>query len=223
MRVYWLGHSCFHLRSESGTSLLIDPFHEEEVGYPLPQVEADLVLISHDHGDHNNFPQVPGRKAVIRGTGRHTALGIEVRGIASYHDREGGLKRGENTIFCFSLDGVRICHLGDLGIPLRRDQIEAIGEVGLLFLPVGGIYTIDAKDAAVVMEQLHPALVVPMHYQTGDLSFQLDSVDDFLKGREVLGPWECLELGAKMGGFPNREGRLVLLCKVTAAVPGSID
>jgi len=194
MKVFWFGHSCFFLEDASGLSLLLDPFHADEVGYPFPAVEAKIVVVSHDHLDHNNVEGVGGRPLLIKGPGRHTALGLDFLGVPSYHDQEGGRLRGENTIFCFTVDGIRVCHLGDLGHPLSQAQVDAIGPVDLLFLPVGGIYTIGALEADLVMRQMHPAVAVPMHYQTPALSFELEGVDEFLKGRRVRGPLKSLEL-----------------------------
>lgn len=194
MKVFWFGHSCFFLKDQKGLSLLLDPFHEEEVGYRMPSIEADIVAVSHDHEDHNNILAARGQPFVIKGAGRHAAFGLEFRGVASYHDSDGGRKRGENTIFCFALDGIRICHLGDLGHLLSPAQVAAIGPVDLLFLPVGGIYTIDANGAEAVMRQLHPALTIPMHYSTNALSFELEGVDNFLKGRDFLEPVDYLEI-----------------------------
>ncbi len=208
MNVFWFGHSCFFLKGARGPSLLLDPFHEEEVGYPLPAVEAEIVVVSHDHEDHNNIEAVGGCPLLIKGPGHHTALGLEFLGVPSWHDDEGGRLGGENTIFCFTIDGIRVCHLGDLGHPLSPSQVAAIGPVDLLFLPVGGIYTIDARGADKVMEQLHPAVAVPMHYLTRALSFELEPVDEFLKGREVQGPMKNLELKKEDLG---KRGLVVLL------------
>ncbi len=208
MDVFWFGHSCFFLRAIRGPSLLLDPFHEEEVGYPMPYVKADIVVISHNHEDHNNLEAVSGHPVLIKGSGRRIALGMEFLGVPSYHDEYGGRQRGENTIFCFTMDEIRICHLGDLGHPLSQAEAAAIGSVDLLFLPVGGIYTIDALGADEVMRQLRPAVAVPMHYKTRALCFELEPVDEFLKGREVLGPMKNLELKKEDLG---KRGLVVLL------------
>jgi L-ascorbate metabolism protein UlaG (beta-lactamase superfamily) len=194
MIVTWLGHSCFLLQSENGLSVLLDPFHESEVGYTMPFTDADIVIISHDHMDHNNVEAAGSGAQVIFGPGEYISLGMDIRGIKSYHDEQRGRLRGTNTIFCFTLDGIRVCHLGDLGHTLSRAQSKAIGPVDLLFLPVGGRYTIDALGANETMRQLHPAVAVPMHYQTRALSFELDPLDDFLKGRESLAPQRKLQL-----------------------------
>ena len=221
MIVTWLGHSSFLLKSEDGLSLLLDPFHESDVGYSMPITEADIVIISHDHLDHNNVDAAGSEPQVIFGPGYYISMGMDITGIKSYHDAERGRLRGPNTIFCFTLDGIRVCHLGDLGHTLDQAQIKAIGPVDLLFLPVGGRYTIDAACANKVMGQLHPAVTVPMHYHTGALSFELDPVDDFLKGKEPAAPQEKLKLAKEdLSG----EGRVVLLsCPRAEGTGQSID
>lgn len=215
MIVTWLGHSCFLLESSEGLKILLDPFHEDSVGYPLPPVEADIVMISHDHMDHNNVDAAGSNAQVIFGSGEYGSLGLKILGIRSYHDEKMGRLRGENTIFCFGLDGIRVCHLGDLGHKLSREQIREIGHVDLLFIPVGGVYTIGAKGADEVMGQLHPAFAVPMHYRTGCLAFDLDPVDDFLKGRERVARQKELHLTKEDLGS---DGRVVVLSCPAAEV-----
>jgi len=193
MKVSWLGHSCFRLEGSEGFSLLTDPFGKD-VGYGPPDVQADIVLISHDHGDHNNSKAVKGRPAVIKGPGKHVSRGMEFRGIETYHDEKGGRLRGANTIFCFQLDGLQVCHLGDLGHILRDQEVGIIGSVDLLFLPVGGIYTIDGRKAWQVIHQLKPRIAVPMHFQTDALKFRLGRVEDFLGGHEHEGPLDSLDV-----------------------------
>jgi L-ascorbate metabolism protein UlaG (beta-lactamase superfamily) len=216
MIITWLGHSCFLLKSDRGLTVLLDPFFEDSVGYPLPEIKADVVLISHDHTDHNNASAGGESSEVITGPGGHSKLGLSIKGIESYHDREKGRLRGKNTIFCFQMDGINICHLGDLGHILSRAQIDEIGPVDLLFLPVGGRYTIDARGGDEVMEQLHPALIVPMHYRTARLSFELDGLDDFLKGKKEVSRHDVLHLTKKdLAG----EGRIaVLICPAAEGV-----
>ena len=134
---------------------------------------------------------------MITGPGEHSSLGLKISGIGSYHDRKMGRLRGENTIFCFSLDGIRVCHLGDLGHILSPSQIKEIGSVDLLFLPIGGRYTIDARAADEVMGQLNPALVVPMHYRTEKLRFELNGLEDFLRDKRDVSRYEVLHLTEK--------------------------
>ncbi len=208
MIVKWLGHSCFLLKSENGLTLLLDPFHENDVGYAMPIIESDIVIISHDHMDHNNIDAAGSNPDVIFDPGYYISMGMDITGIKSYHDAKRGKLRGENTIFCFELEGIRVCHLGDLGHTLTPSQVKAIGPVDLLFLPVGGRYTIDAVGANKVMKQLHPVVTIPMHYRTGALGFELEPVDDFLKGREPVKPQENLQLAKEdLSG----EGKVVLL------------
>jgi L-ascorbate metabolism protein UlaG (beta-lactamase superfamily) len=227
MIVSWLGHSCFLLKGKDGISLLLDPFHEDEVGYSLPPVRADIVLISHDHLDHNNALAAGSDAEVIFAPGKHNYQGVDILGIESYHDSEEGRQRGTNTIFCFALDGIKVCHLGDLGHALSPDQVKAIGAVDLLFLPIGGRYTIDAASANEVMRQLFPAVVVPMHYQTRALSFDLDPVEGFLEGKSQAERQEKLVLKKEELSRPRRpdqEGRVVLLnCPRAEEASRSID
>jgi L-ascorbate metabolism protein UlaG (beta-lactamase superfamily) len=195
MIISWLGHSCFHIVGSNGISILTDPY-DKSVGYKMPRIKADVVLISHDHSDHNSIEAVAGDFAVVRGPGMHQASGMEFQGVSTYHDELMGAKRGENTVFCFLVDGIRMCHLGDLGHVLKQKDVQEIGKIDLLFVPVGGIYTIDAAGADEVMSQLRPRMVIPMHYQTKALRFKLDPVSKFLKGREFEGPLKSLNVVA---------------------------
>jgi L-ascorbate metabolism protein UlaG (beta-lactamase superfamily) len=189
MRVRWFGQSAFLLSGEQ--SVLVDPFGDMsalavarglEFDYPpIDGVSADLVLITHEHNDHNRVDAAAGSPAVIRSTaGRLESPVGEVVAVASEHDDAAGTVRGPNTIFCFALDGFRVCHLGDFGQPaLRPEQREAIGEVDVLFVPVGGFATIGGAAAARLVRELAPRLVVPMHYRTPAVNF-LEPPDEFL-------------------------------------------
>jgi L-ascorbate metabolism protein UlaG (beta-lactamase superfamily) len=217
MRVSWLGHSCFRLEGSQGLSILTDPFGED-IGYGPPDVRADIVLLSHGHSDHNNIQAVKGSPVAIKGPGKHMVQGMEFRGIETYHDEEGGRLRGANTIFCFQLDGLAICHLGDLGHILRDAEVRSIGSVDLLFLPVGGHYTLNGRKAWQVIDQLHPRIAVPMHYQTDILRFRLGRVEEFLRGHEYEGPFDSLEVSRE---DLKAEGlRVVLLNYVKASREG---
>ena len=187
MKISWLGHSCFRIEDGSGRVVVTDPF-DEAVGYPLPKTKADVVTISHDHHDHNNVRTLKGNPAVVRGPGKKAAAGIEFRGIASYHDDQGGKRRGKNTIFYFEMDGIRVCHLGDLGHLLSEEDAAALGEVDVLMIPVGGVYTLDAGGAKKVVGQIRPKVVIPMHFMTPALTFEVDPPDRFLSGQKVERP-----------------------------------
>jgi L-ascorbate metabolism protein UlaG (beta-lactamase superfamily) len=189
MRVRWFGQSAFHLAA-GDTSVAIDPFadmsaaaaHGLQFDYPaIEDVRADLVLVTHEHFDHNGVEAIGGDPAILRSTAGRLASPIgDVVAIASEHDQRAGTERGPNTIFAFELDGLKVSHFGDFGQrALRDEQAEAIGEVDLLFLPVGGGPTIGAGQAAEVVARLRPRWVVPMHYRTPRISF-LDTAEAFL-------------------------------------------
>ena len=189
MHVEWYGQSAFRLAAATAT-VVIDPFGdlsglaERGISFEYPPIAgavADLVLVTHEHADHNGVEVVAGDPRVLRSTAGTLDSPIgEVTAIASEHDATAGTERGPNTIFAFELDGTRVAHLGDLGQrALRDEQAAAIGPVELLFVPVGGGPTIDAQQAAAIVEQLAPRWVVPMHYRTPRLSF-LDDAEPFL-------------------------------------------
>lgn len=206
MKVSWLGHACFEIVDSRGTRIVIDPF-DETVGYEVPRIKADVVLVSHDHHDHNNVKAIRGDPQVVRGPGKHLAAGIEFRGVPSFHDEEKGKLRGRNTIFCFVVDGLRVCHLGDLGHLLGEDDLRSVGEVDVLMIPVGGVYTIDADGAKRVIEQIRPRLVFPMHFRSEE--FDVAPVDLFLKGLEVERPGRSVSLTRE--DLPVAGWRVVLL------------
>jgi L-ascorbate metabolism protein UlaG (beta-lactamase superfamily) len=189
MRVEWFGQSAFAL-SAAGSTVAIDPFGDLSAiadkgvrwEYPaITGVAAELLLVTHEHFDHNGVEAIGGSPTVLRSTaGRLSSPLGEVAAIASEHDKAAGTERGPNTIFAFELDGLRVCHMGDFGQrALREEQVAAIGPVDLLFLPVGGGPTIGAEQAAAVLERLSPRWAVPMHYQTPRIGF-LETADAFL-------------------------------------------
>jgi len=190
MRLEWYGQSAFRL-TDGVATVFIDPFGDVSwlVGQglrwdyrPITGVSADLLLVTHEHGDHNGVEAIGGDPVVLRSTaGTHESPIGDVVGIAAEHDDEAGTRRGPNTIFVFELDGVRVAHFGDFGQrALRDEQAEAIGDVDLVFLPVGGSATIGAEQAAGVVERLQPRWIVPMHYRTHRVDF-LEPADAFLE------------------------------------------
>lgn len=194
MRVEWFGQSAFRLDAD-GKTVAIDPFGDMSAlgrdrgihwDYPaIAGVEPDLLLVTHEHADHNAVEAIGGEPAVLRSTAGtlDSPLG-EVTAIASEHDEAAGTQRGPNTIFVLTLDGARVCHMGDFGQRgLRDEQAQAIGPVDLLFVPVGGGFTIGAEQAAQVVQRLSPRWVVPMHYRTPRIGF-LETADDFLARSE---------------------------------------
>lgn len=184
MDITYLGHSSFRLKGKSGT-VITDPFDSNYVGLKFPPVSADIVTVSHQHKDHNSTDLVKDVKKVFDKVGEYETMGISFIGLKSYHDAEKGEKRGSNIIFIIEIDGLRFCHLGDLGHKLSEKKIEEIGDVDFLFVPVGGVYTLDSKEAAGVVGQIEPSIVVPMHFFKEGLKEEvfgkLSPVDDFLK------------------------------------------
>ena len=190
MQVEWYGQSAFALRAPKA-KVFIDPFADMspmaargmKFEYPpIEGVEAELVLVSHEHPDHNGVEAIGGSPAVLRSTGGRLKSPIgEVMAVASEHDAAAGTRRGPNTIFAFELGGLRVVHLGDFGqSSLRVEQEIAIGRVDLLFIPVGGGPTIGAEQAVAVVERLDPRWVVPMHYRTARIDF-LETAEPFLE------------------------------------------
>lgn len=178
MKISWLGHACFLI--ETTKKILTDPF-DKQLGYPEPKVTADLVTISHQHFDHNAARVVSGKPQVVQSAGEHSFNDVKITGVPSFHDKAGGTQRGENIIFNIAAEGVRVCHLGDLGHTLEKNTVEQIGRVDVLLVPVGGYYTINAAEAKEVVEQLNPHYVVPMHYKTRYINLPIAPVDEFLK------------------------------------------
>jgi len=190
MKIKWLGHSSFLITSRAGVSILTDPYksgsYEGAVGYGKITDAADIVLVSHDHDDHNSVESVPGSPVVLKGPGEHESKGIKFRGVETYHDKSQGKERGKNTVFVFDVDGVKVCHLGDLGHTVGKETCSKIGKVDVLLVPVGGFFTIDAAEATAVAEALDPRIVIPMHFKTEKLGFPIAGVDGFLKGKQSV-------------------------------------
>ncbi len=182
MKITWLAHSCFMVENGAGVRLLTDPY-SEGTGYGVKRVMADIVTTSHQHLDHANLSMVEGSEGeytLINTTGSFSVQGFEITGIATKHDSEGGAKRGDNIVYVIECDGLRLCHLGDLGHRLNEEQIKAIGKVDFLMIPVGGVFTIDAKMARHVVADLNPMIVMPMHYKADVCKFPIEDEQQFL-------------------------------------------
>jgi len=179
MDISWLGHSCFRIKGSHAT-VITDPY-SPSLGYSLGKPTARIVTVSHQHPGHSYVQGVGGEPRVITGPGEYEISGILIIGIATFHDAEGGGKRGKNTVYLMEVDEVSVCHLGDLGHVLTAEQAEELGNVDILLLPVGGVSTINAPAAAEVVRRLEPTVVIPMHYKTEALSWELEPVGRFLK------------------------------------------
>lgn len=184
MDIYYSGHSSFRLKGKTAT-VVTDPFDSKMVGFKYPSTEANIVTISHDHEDHNKANLIKGDPKIISGPGEYEIKEVSILGFPSYHDSKKGEERGKNTIYVFEIDGIRICHLGDLGEKLSETLIEALGEIDVLLIPVGGTYTIGSKEAAELVREIEPSYVIPMHYLADGMnkaSFEkLEPVDPFLR------------------------------------------
>ena len=219
MQILWKGHACFQILAAKGkqeqVKIVIDPY-DEAVGLKLPTLEADILLMTHDHHDHNNekaLRQAQGKQPFIIGNpGEYEVQGIFIKGISSFHDENEGKERGLNTLYVIEAEGIKLCHLGDIGQKeLTAEQLEAIGDVDVLFLPVGGVYTIAAKEAANIIGQLEPKIAIPMHYALPGSKLKIGGVEEFLKimGAKGVVPQEKLIL--KLKDLVEGETKIVVL------------
>jgi L-ascorbate metabolism protein UlaG (beta-lactamase superfamily) len=179
MEITWYGHACFRLR-DKGATVVTDPY-DQSIGYTLPEIRADIVTVSHHHADHNYVSGIMGAPKVVDGPGEYEIKDVFITGIATFHDKKKGAQRGCNTVFLLEFDGLTICHLGDLGHVPTQAQVEALSDVDVLLIPVGGVSTIGAPQAAEVISLLEPKIVIPMHYKTKALTLKLASVNRFLQ------------------------------------------
>jgi L-ascorbate metabolism protein UlaG (beta-lactamase superfamily) len=207
MDITWYGHSCFRLHAAQGV-VVTDPY-QRAPGLTPPRLRADLVTVSHDHAGHNNLEAVKGEPFVIAGPGEYEVRGIFVIGVQTAHDSREGGQLGHSTAYCIRLDDLTVCHLGDLGHRPTQAQVEALGAVDVLLVPVGGGHTIGPGLAAEVVNLIDPALVIPMHFRSAGRA-DLEPAEKFLKEMGSAHP-EVLDV---LRLSPNRlasEPQVVLL------------
>lgn len=180
LQIRWHGHACFEITNE--ITLVTDPHDGKSIGIPAPSVAGDIILVSHDHYDHNSVKTVEkeGSK-VITDERKKNISNVEIKGIESFHDECRGEKRGKNIIFKFTMGNITFCHLGDLGHELDENAVQQIGDVDILFIPIGGTFTIDAERAWNVINAIRPKIAIPMHYKIGGLSLPISGIDPFLE------------------------------------------
>lgn len=183
MQITWLGQSCFKIQAKTDigeVTIITDPF-SDEIGLKMPKVEADIATISHNHHDHSNIKSLPEQTFIINGPGEYEIKGVFIYGFSSFHDEESGAKRGKNIIYTIKLidEGITLAHLGDLGKTLNNEELEFLAKVDVLLVPVGGTYTLDAKKAVEVVNQIEPRIVIPMHYKIPGLNIDIAGVDNF--------------------------------------------
>lgn len=216
MQIIWKGQSCFQIitsqEKNNQVLIVIDPF-DESLGFRVPKLEANILLITHDHRDHNNIKTVSGGPFLITGPGEYEIKGVFIQGIPAFHDSDSGKNRGEITIYTIETEDIRICHLGDLGQKeLTEDQVDKIGVVDILMIPVGGNFTISSKEAVKIISQIEPKFVIPMHYHLPKIKIKLDGVDKFLKVVGAKSPEILNKLTIKKKDIPE-EGMKVIVLK----------
>ena len=188
MKIRFLGHASFLITSVTGLRIITDPYKpgcfDGGIKYDPITEEADVVTISHEHDDHN-CTDIQGNPVFVRGSEKRDIKGIEISGTNVFHDESGGTERGKNTIFKLKIDGMNIVHLGDLGHPLSDQEVEKIGGVDILFVPIGGYFTIDSTIAESTTKKLNPKVVVPMHFKTDKCGFPIAPIDDYIRNKDV--------------------------------------
>jgi len=211
MTITWYGHSCFKINNQGGRiTIITDPF-DKKIGLIPPRGNADVVTISHNHFDHNNIKAISGDVFAVEGPGEYEIKGIRIMGISSYHDKKEGQERGLNTIYVIKVDGIKICHLGDMGQEKLTDkQLESIGSVDVLMIPVDGVSTINAREAVKIVKQIDPIIVIPMHYKLPGLKMNFNDVKDFLKEIGLNGQQAVDKLILKKKDLIGKEMEVVI-------------
>lgn len=179
LQIRWHGHACFEIKND--LTLVTDPHDGKSIGIPAPSVMGDIILVSHDHYDHNSVKTVEkeGSK-VVMDERKRTVSNVEIKGVESFHDEAHGEKRGRNIIYKFIMDDIKFCHLGDLGHEIDDETAQKIGDVDILFVPIGGTFTVDADQAWKVVNMIKPKITIPMHYKIGGLSLPISGIEPFL-------------------------------------------
>jgi L-ascorbate metabolism protein UlaG (beta-lactamase superfamily) len=212
MTITWLGHACFKIQDKNVT-IITDPY-DPSIGLKLPRLAADIVTVSHDHYDHNNIGAirgVNGEPFVIKNPGEYELKGVFIYGLPSWHDKSEGKERGTNTIYRIEMEDISLVHLGDLGHILNEDQIKILEGVDILCIPVGGVYTINAKEAAEVISQIEPRIVIPMHYKIPGLKINIDPIDKFAREMGVSVKEKLPKLKVSQKDLPQEETKIIIL------------
>jgi len=222
MTIQWYGHSCFKISTKpegrgSGEDAVIftDPF-DKSIGLRPPQGKADIVTISHSHPDHNNPDALKGEPVVLDLPGEYSIKGVSITGVGSFHDKVQGAEYGHNVIFVIESEGVRFCHLGDLGMPLDKKQLEEVNGVDILAIPVGGPHSLDAKEAKTVVDQIEPKIILPMHYKIPGLKLKIGDEKGFCKEIGTCPREKMAKLILKKKDLEGAERKVVLMEALSA-------
>jgi L-ascorbate metabolism protein UlaG (beta-lactamase superfamily) len=220
MTIQWYGHACFKITTRwtppgspqsEEIVFVIDPF-DKKIGLRPPGGKADVVLVTHDHDDHNNAGALSGDPLVISGPGEYDVKGVFIKGLGAYHDMKEGRERGRVTMYVLEMEDLKICHLGDFGQEeLTEEQLAQIGDIDILMVPVGGVYTIDAEGAQKIANQIEPAIIIPMHYHVPGLSVKLEKVEEFLKAMGVKDPETLARVTLKKKDINPEETKIVVM------------
>lgn len=215
MQITWHGQSLFQIITSPEKNvqvrIVIDPF-DKSVGLRVPKLEANIVLVSHQHPGHNNVGAVEGNPFVIENPGEYEVKNIFIQGILGFHDK--AQEKGANTIYTIDSENIKLCHLGDFGQKeLTEEQLEKIGEVDILMVPIGGEATLSAKEAAKIMSQLEPRITIPMNYALPKLNVKLESLDKFLKVFGIKSLVPINKLSIKKKDIVTEEAKIIVLQK----------
>ncbi len=211
MKIKWLGHSSFLITSQSGVRIITDPYTTGgALHYGEIKESADIVTVSHGHFDHNNVAAVNGNPQIYKEPAVKEIKGVKFTGLATFHDENKGKDRGTNMITCMDVDGVRVCHMGDQGYVLTPQEMEKIGRVDVLLIPVGGFYTIDAAAATTIANSLKPKVIIPMHFKNQQCAFPVMPVDNFLKDKKNCFTANKSEIEFKADKLPAETQIIVL-------------
>jgi len=215
MLIQWFGQSCFRVQTKPGpngeVAVIFDPFDTAKLGLTLPKLTADIVAVTHDHYDHNHTAAISGEYFLVNGPGEYEAKQTFIYGIAGWHDNMGGAERGANTMYLLESEGISVAHLGDIGQQQLDDaQLEYLEGADVLLIPVGGTYTVNAKQACELINQIEPRIVIPMHYKLPGLKIEIDGVDKFVK-ELGLTPQHEDKLRLTRKDLPQEETKLVIL------------
>lgn len=214
MKIMWYGHAAFKVTTEAGVRIIIDPYQSGAFGgalsYGKITDEADIVLSSHDHDDHNYVKDIAGPFTLINRKGEYTEKGVKIRAIPTFHDASRGSERGENLIFVIEADGLTLGHTGDLGHILEKSILSSLGRMDILLLPVGGFYTIDAREAARILNDIGPLVTIPMHFKTEKCDFPIAPVEEFTAGKKGVKVFDGSEVDIRKDTLPKAPEIIVL-------------
>jgi L-ascorbate metabolism protein UlaG (beta-lactamase superfamily) len=215
MNINWRGQSCFQITSSQNknnqVSIVIDPY-DDSIGLKAPKLQADVLLISHDHRDHNNIKAVSGDPLIINGPGEYDVKEAVINGIPGFHDNSQGSEKGTITIYTIETEEIKLCHLSDLGQKeLTSEQLDKIGDIDILMIPIGGTYTINSAEAIKIMAQIEPKIIIPMHYKIPKLNIKLDGVDNFLKDLGIKNLETLPKLSIKKKDISTEEAKIIIL------------